>query len=262
MGTVVQSTLQGKYKQAIKVAKNRIFCAVQKNRQSRTRVEKQQLRANTYLYQVRDQWKLKTSGEKLDWKNAGTYSGKTGYNLYVQDKSYRIKNSIAGEIAPSNYHQYKIGHINFTPTANNIYIREEHIENFTLPITFSVSSWNSLQHNIGEGYLYIKLILATFYGGQVTENEFRHELELGNDNWVNQTMNISTLQGDLGYWRIEIQGADIWDDLYFDNLQVLFGGQLRNNDPLCEKFPLYWKNSTDYPDNTQESIYCPDSINI
>lgn len=56
-------------------------------------------------------WEGLTQDERDAWASAGFYSGQSGYNLFIQDTSYRLSNNIAGVAVANDYHQYKVAKI-------------------------------------------------------------------------------------------------------------------------------------------------------
>jgi hypothetical protein len=78
------------------------------------------------LPQVSEIWNGLTEEEKTLWVNAAYWAGQTGYNLFVQDTSYRINNGIAGIAVPNEYHQYKVVRVDITQGNKSYTVSQVH----------------------------------------------------------------------------------------------------------------------------------------
>lgn len=95
--------------------------------------------AHSYLQDIAELWN--NTVNQADWNLAAEQSEMTGYNLFVKDQSYRIKNNIAGCATPSIHHQYTARKIMVVDnTGDNItaIFRRRHISNMPIEITISI----------------------------------------------------------------------------------------------------------------------------
>ena len=73
--------------------------AVVKNRIKYSRNEKASLIDNTIIGLIADAWNNLSSEDRALWVIAGNVCGLEGYNLFTQDKAYRIKNITSIEVS-------------------------------------------------------------------------------------------------------------------------------------------------------------------
>ena len=76
-------------------------------------------------------------------------------------------------------------------------------------------------------------------GGTVEDNQ-TIDLPLVSG-WDKDKIEIVRHSGRLGRWRVEMELNDVTGDIWFDNLIVEYGGQVRLNDPDCHDVVRWWK---------------------
>ena len=114
MGITLPAGVDIIYNKTLKMYDISVMCNVGKNPRFFPRSKKLTLREVTYLYQIAFAWAQLSEEIKAQWNQAADVLGWHGYNLYVQYKSYRLKNGIGGDATPSIYHQYLVGHLNIS----------------------------------------------------------------------------------------------------------------------------------------------------
>ena len=119
MGITIPAGLEIIYNKTLKMYDISVLCNVGKNPRFFPRDKKQTLREVTYLFTIAYAWSFFSEATKNEWNLAANIIGQHNYNLYVQDKSYRIKHGIGGNATPSLYHQYLVGHIGITAPATS-----------------------------------------------------------------------------------------------------------------------------------------------
>lgn len=208
---------------------------VTKKRTLFRRGDKSTLPTYSYLTQCADVWNLFSQGEKDAWDAAGLICGLTGYNLFIQDETWRLINEIAGEATPNIYHQYLVGKLSIPLGAGHFFLKKVGNEVLTFPAELNIDRRAVLTTDNGGGE-YIKVRFSYVYddgGGEETQND---ELTLAlSSSWGNEVMNITQNTNPTGVWALEIEGDKVKGDFYFDNLYVSDDAGIITNDPYCEK---------------------------
>lgn len=138
MGITLPAGIEIVYNKAIRMYDISFFCNVGKNPQFFPRSKFYTLREITYLYQIAYIWSTFSEAQKTAWATAAEVMGQHGYNLYVQDKSYRLKHGIAGEATPSIYHQFTVGHIYIPAPASQAEIVQHNNRRVNFPANFEL----------------------------------------------------------------------------------------------------------------------------
>lgn len=71
-------------------------------------------------------WENLSQTQKDLWSAAAAHCGLTGYQLYTQDKGYRIQNNISGNVIPDVHHQFMILDFLTEETAEEFYFGQDH----------------------------------------------------------------------------------------------------------------------------------------
>lgn len=255
MGITLPAGLEIIYNKTLKMYDISVLCNVGKNPRFFPRDRKMTLREVTYLFQIAYAWSQMSESDKEDWSFAANVIGQHGYNLYVQDKSYRIKNGIGGNATPSVFHQYLVGHIQVANPANSALITQYNKTRVNFPASFELCYKTNLTADGADPYARVKFIWTRYYLGQNTENTETIELPLVSG-WDKQKKYITSHKGIRGKWRIEIELNDVTGDMWFDNIYAFYSGEAKLNDPFCENVEYYWE-PTDMPDGATLSTTYP-----
>jgi len=205
------------------------------------RGEKAILPSYSLLTQVADAWNALSDAVKDDWHDAGAEIGLGGYNLYVQDKSYRIIHSLAGNATPSLNHQYLVGFLTIPEGAGDTKFKQSNIDVLTFPATFYISAKTALSGDPVNGeYLKVRFVYEYDEGGGLTEESTEISLPLIAD-WTKYSQALAVHTGLTGVWRMEIESHAVKGDFYFDNIYVLGAGGIITKDPTCLKVSNRWQ---------------------
>lgn len=254
MGITLPAGLEIIYNKTLKMYDISVLCNVGKNPRFFPRSKKVTLREITYLYQIAYAWANMSEADKGDWVWAANIIGQHGYNLYVQDKSYRIKNGIAGNAIPSLYHQFLVGHINITAPASNAKIVQYNLTRVNFPATFELCYKTNLVADGANPYARLKFIWTRYYQGENIESTETIEIPLVSG-WDKAKQVINYYKGTRGKWRLELELNNVTGDLWFDNIYAFYSGEIKLNDPFCEDVQNWWKLE-DMPDGaTLSTIY-------
>jgi len=97
-----------------------------------SRAQKALVVDTSVLPEVASLWSGLTDEQRQSWSDSGVYSVQSGYNLFVQDTSYRITNGLSGVATPSAYHQYKVARVDFSGFSS-WQIRQVHLRDYVVP---------------------------------------------------------------------------------------------------------------------------------
>ena|SRR3989304_10404746 len=208
---------------------------VTKKRLKYTRSEIKTLPSLSNLSESADAWNLLTEEIKSNWSSAGNECGLSAYNLFSQDKIYRIINNISGNATPSTLHQYKIGHIEIPDSSGNFLLRQVGSFNLAFPASLKINVKTSLtDEDPGNGYVKVRLKYNYFSGVDELTEITEINLNLSQD-WTLESQNIQQHLYQNEHWELEIEGDLVHGDLWFDNLKVSTADGIANNDPYCNK---------------------------
>jgi len=192
------------------------------------------------LGQAADAWNLLSAGDKASWEAAAGIVGLHGYNLFIQDKSYRLMNSIAGNATPSLYHQYLVGHVNIPEGAGDVYLRQSGNEILSFPASLSVNRKTVLLGDPVNGQ-YCKVRFSYEYDEGAGVQTQTDEISLSlSSSWGTETVVITSHTGLTGAWTLEIETHAVKGDLYFDDLFVSSLTSVLGIDPFCLNVVRYW----------------------
>lgn len=253
-GITIPAGLENNYSKALKMFAYSNLLSVGKNSRFFSRNRINALKDASYLSQIAQSWSYFTDNEKLAWIDAGNVCGMNGYNLFVQDQSYRIKNSLDGFATPSLFHQYLVGHINLSDNANSIVIKQSEVEDITFPLSFQLCRKSNLISSGNNSFAKLILRINRTYEDQEFTDEHTIDLPLVSD-WQKQSLSVEEPLGIANSWELSFELNDVSGDLWFDNLWLIYNGVINNLDPNCEEVNLSW-NQILIPDGAIiESVY-------
>jgi hypothetical protein len=243
--------------------------------------------ARSLLPQIAELWNGFSEEEKQAWKNVVGGQVKSGYNLFVQDQTIRIKNDIAGVATPNPFHQSWVGYLSIEEPATEIKIAQYHpraywvsnpvkgkkgmrepvevIEDFALPLKIQLSYKSNLMSQ-GEGsFAKFYAVVRSSYQGQdiFTNNEI--SLDFSSD-WKSAEKTLTNVQGYVIGYTLYFHLFNLRGTLYFDNIKAEHSGQNWVRDPFCKnvnegftkaffQIPMHWV-AVELPNGaTFESFY-------
>ena len=181
-------------------------------------------------------------------------SNLSGWRLFVQDQSARLKNDIAGVATPSLLHQCWVGGLRIEAPATELKIVQLHPhfywisqkvkgkkgmyepvqigEDLALPVTISLNYHSDL---VADGAAPSAKFYARFwhsYQGADLYEDLEIPLDLVTD-WKNATAVLTTLSGYVIRYDLYIHLHDLTGDLFIDNVSILHSGQNWARDPYC-----------------------------
>lgn len=254
MGITIPAGLEIVYNKTLRMYDISVFCNVGKSFRFLPRKRRLALREISYLFAIAKVWSGFSEEVKNSWKAAGDVIGQHGYNLYVQDKSYRVKHVIGGDATPSLYHQYLVGHLNIQSPAISALIAQYNSRRVNFPASFELCYKTNLTAAGGSPSAKLKFTWTRYTGGQNVESVETINLPLSGG-WTRETKSITQYSGIRGKWRLELELTDVTGDIWFDNLWAFYDGELKINDPYCEDVVKWWKGLNLPSGVTFETVY-------
>jgi len=254
MGITIPAGLEIIYNKTLKMYDISVFCNVGRNPRFFPRDRKIKLREISYMFALAQAWSSLSDSEKEDWNFAGNVLGWHGYNLWVQDKSYRIKHGLPGNATPSVYHQFKVGHLKIEAPASSAEILQNHHHPFTFPCSFETCFKTDLTASGGSPSVKLCFEYLHYAEGKNiwVSQDFDLPLSSGWDKlkrWVTPTSFI------IGRWRLSFVLTDVIGDFWFDDVYVTYGGSIETDDPDCNDVAENWYNKNVGEGVTIESVY-------
>lgn len=212
------------------------------------------LTIKSLLPQISELWDGFTEVEKGAWNTAAEQMGKTGWRLFVQDQSLRIKNAIAGVATPSTLHQSWVGKMQVDNPADSIVIAQYHpylywiskkvrgkdqrepvrvTEYVSSPFTIGISYKSDLTAvSGGSPSARFYAVVYSLYQGRTIENIVEVPFDLSHD-WVRVEESLGPYIGALKGYILYLELLDVTGSLLFDNVKAYHTGQNWARDPFC-----------------------------
>ena len=229
-------------------------CNVGKNRKFLNRKQKYSFGDFSMLLAVSEIWAGLTQEVKDNWYAAGDAMGMAGYNLFTQDRIYRLKNNIPQSATPSTFHQFKVGHINIDQSEPHITIQQYRREPYVLPCTVGISYKAALAAEGTSPYAMMKLRTRYYYAGKNRESVVSTMINLAQE-WTRQTFEPIAVPGRVYEWKIQIEVYNAYGDLWFDDVYVEYGGEIKSRDPYCNEVEKQWTKPDMPASATLETVY-------
>lgn len=254
MGITLPAGVDIIYNKTLRMYDISFFCNIGKNPQFFPRSTFYTLKEITYLFQIAYIWNALSDSVKNDWNLAANVTGQHNYNLFVQDKSYRLKYGIAGNADPSLYHQFTVGRINIADPASSACFAQYNTRKVVFPCSFEMCFKTNLVASGANPSAKLKFTWTRYYQGQNIEVVETIDLSLVSG-WDKKKKWVTPQSGIRGKWRIEIELIDVTGDLWFDNAMVEYSGEIKVNDPYCLDVVKWWKNVNPAEGVTFNTIY-------
>jgi hypothetical protein len=242
------------YNKTLKMYDISVLCNVGKNPRWLPRAKFYNLKEITYLFSIAYAWGLMSNDDKELWNYASNVIGQHNYNLYVQDKSYRIKNGISGNAIPSLYHQFTVGHINISSPATSAKIAQYNFTKVLFPASHELCFHTNLISAGANPFVRCSFIYNRYTSGSTIEDVQTLELPLISG-WDKAKQWIVRHAGSIGRWRVELELNDVTGDIWFDNMIVEYSGEIKLNDPYCLDVVKWWKGENIGEGVTFETTY-------
>jgi hypothetical protein len=194
----------------------------------------------SYFYDASAAWNLLSDEVKGDWETAAIECAMSGYNLFLQDKIYRLKNEIAGNATPSVYHQYKVGQITISPSAGHFLFRQVGSDIFSSApsVVFNYKADLTSENGGGE-YIKVRLSYRYLDGEEMKVETAEKSLNLSQA-WVDDTFSLDYYDNQTGYFELEIEGDLVNGTFLIDNIRITTDEGIPSRDPNCNRFERFY----------------------
>lgn len=210
--------------------------------------------ARSLLPQIREEWHALSGAQRDAWKAAAQQNGQTGWRLFVQDTSYRLKYGLPGLSEPSLFHQYKVAHVDIIAPASGVKLVQYHPASYykrrkvpgskasyeevevreilQLPLMFGLSYRTELTAVDENATIEIYAVVKSSYQGRTIENETRVSLPLSSD-WARTTATVTEVVGVARSYNLFIAVAGARGGFEFDNVVCYHSGSNYARDARC-----------------------------
>lgn len=225
--------------------------------------KKSAISSRSLLPQIRDLWNGLTTEEQQAWKDAGAAANYNGWNAFVQDTSYRIKNDLPGLATPSNLHTYKVGRIQMESPATNFRLEQLHpvqyfkmqkvrgtksqrepvaiIEKLQLPLEIELSYKTDLTSTGPEPYCKFYAEISTAYQGTNRLDRLEVDIPLSSD-WARSGASIDDVVGTARWYTLYIELNDVSGFIEFDLVTARHTGTNFARDFRCTNISSGFSN--------------------
>lgn len=252
-----------------------------------SRKRKNGVTARSLLPEITAAWNALSSLEQEAWSDAGAEMSLTGFRLFVQDKTARILNDLAGNATPSLLHQSWVGALLVSAPATKIKIGQYHprsywvshkvygkkgmyepvlvTEDFALPLTISLNYKSNLSSVGGNSFSKFYATIWHSYQGQDIFTDLVIDLDFVTG-WKHAEITLSSLIGYVVGYNLFFEINDLQGILHCDNIKAVHSGQNWCRDPWCKdinqgftrafyQIPKHWV-ALELPDGAEyNSIY-------
>ena len=250
----IPTNLTNLFKKTLQSGDRFTFPRVYVKRQFLSRTRKKNITNKSLLPQIAILWQALTEQDKTAWNIAGVACNTTGWKIFFNDTSLRIKNSLQGLSTPSELHQGKCGKIIIESPANEIRLAQLHpnsyyvfkkvrgtrsqyepkkvAEGFYLPLEIAISYKSNLVASGGTPQAKFYCNVESHYQGKILNNILSIDIELQTD-WKRKTNILTKVVGVARSYIAYIEIKNATGILYFDNIEIKHGGINWVRDPYC-----------------------------
>lgn len=199
-------------------------------------------------------WNAFSAPDKADWDSAGAMCGYSGFKLFIQETSYRIKNSLSGYGTPSLTAQSKVGAIFIDVPDDGIMLAQFHPfeywvnrkvrgtrnqyenvlvrESFGLPLTITISYKNDMVQTLPEGHFSFVVAVQSNYQGTIIENIVSIPFDF-DSTWKTVSATLDHVKGYCKGYTAYLIGENVTGLVQFDNVSIEHSGHNWARDFRC-----------------------------
>lgn len=219
-----------------------------------SRKKKSGVSARSLLPEIAAAWNFLSDAQKTAWSSAGAEVNLNGYRLFVQDKTARILNDIAGNATPSTLHQSWVGNLKIESPATELKIVQLHprsywvsqkvpkkkgmyapvlvTEDFALPLKIFLNYKSVLSSTGSNPSAKFYADIWSSYQGVDRHTLLEIPLSL-NSNWAYAEATLTSVIGYVVGYSLYFHLVDVTGDVYFDNVGAEHSAQNWVRDPFC-----------------------------
>lgn len=220
-----------------------------------SRKAKKGITLRSLLPAISEIWANFSDGQKDAWSSAADEMNLSGWQLFVQDQSARIKNELPGFAEPSILHQSWVGHLGIFESADEIKLVQIHphfywisqkvkgkkgmyepvliTEDFGFPFKISLNYKSDLEIVGGENFAKLYAKIWHSYQGQDLFSELEIPLDYSSE-WKTAELNLTALAGYVVRYDLYFHLKGLRGDFYFDNVKAEHSAQNWVRDTFCK----------------------------
>jgi len=209
----------------------------------------------SWLTEISVLWATLTTIQKTAWETAGAVCNLTGYQLFTQDTSYRLENSLSGVATPNNIYQYKVIHVynananwylSFSqchresydlfiknPNQKNAYTPTPITENFVPPLKVEFYYKADLTPNPAGNTFHVTVCLVGMKDGVRVTDYQNVELNPSTD-WIKFSQDFNLDVDYIYYYYVTIYMFKYTGEAFFDNFNIEHDSQNFAINPSCD----------------------------
>jgi hypothetical protein len=221
-----------------------------------SRAKKKVLIEQSYFRQLSDLWWSLTEQDRADWNEAAAIKNWSGWQLFVQDTSIRIKREIPGTAVPSNLYQSWVGHLEIKSPASAIELVQPHPkyywtweiipgrsplktlrwvkEDFSLPLKIELSYKADLTGVDSPSFARFYANIWSLYQGRDIFTPLTIDLDF-QTGWKRASVDTSEVLGLAISYDLYFHLSGVRGDLFFDNLAAEHSGFNWARDTHCKE---------------------------
>lgn len=201
-------------------------------------------------------WRSLTPEQKEVWREAGTFSNITNWQLFISDNAARIRNSLTLSVPPSDLWQVRAGHILIEDPATEIILKQEHpqsywvtqkipgapwkyqlvnlVESFSLPLELQIRYKSNLTPVGGTQRARYYASVWSSYQGVDRFTDSVIDLSPTTD-WQLDSVTINNVIGHIIGYTLYLEIVGYRGELLFDNIRAIHSGSNWARDPRCDE---------------------------
>ncbi len=185
----------------------------------KTRSAKTRNRQNTLLKTIADLWSALGESTQDDWNTAAEFVNLNGYQLFVKDTSYRIKNGLSFPASPNTKHQTH-GLVMKNPGGSeDVYIQRDD-KDLIGPVTLSFN-YKKVENSLTGGDPFnITVQLWYFEDGENKTENYTYNIGSGNIDWTEFSEEYGTAGRKYFHHRVEIHLENYDAEVYLANFLI------------------------------------------
>ena len=220
-----------------------------------SRAQKQAVADVSFLPDIAVLWNSLGIDDQNMWADAAFYSGQTGYALFIQDTSYRIKNSISGLATPDVYHQYKVGKIHLPNVAQYNLFAQDHYDAYYIarkitgsqdrlepvlitetpvwPFFLAINFKTNLVSNGAGSFAFCGVEIEWWDGEDDQVSYIEHALSL-QSGWDYKSGSLVDPGGTITRYSVYFEFNNVYGDVWFDVPELIYSSQNFVRDSNCD----------------------------
>lgn len=260
----VPDELKNLYNAALERSDPYVFGTVQAHKSMPSDARRKYLRENSLFTFLSPIWRSLSTEQKLVWKEAGVYSGISGWQLFISDNAARIRHELPLDIPPSDLWQVRAGTLNIDSPATELILKQDHPQSYYVTRKVPGAPWKSELVFLTEVFGF-PLSLAMRYKADLTPvgdtQSARYyarvwssyqgvdrftDCEIPFNPSTDWTLGEASIENVIGHvigYTLYIEIIGYTGQLLFDNIRAVHSGSNWALDPRCDAINKIFKKA-------------------